>query len=379
MNHSVRKWVCFSIVCAFTGLLAIEASAFANRPNRIPNGNLNSCANCHDNPFGGGPRNAFGQDVEMFTATLGENFWTPELAELDSDSDGFTNGEELQDPDGSWTPGEPQPGDASAVSLPGDPNSVPPLQADYDSFVAVLHSQNLTAPVPSPGRGVAIFRLSPNGTEMDYILQVFDLDNVTAAHIHAGAAGQDGGVVYPLEAPISGQTSGTFTIDPADLPRFQNGELYVNVHTQANPGGEIRGQVEDEPIQFKSEMSGAKVVPDPIDSPGMGSASVELSEDWQALSWDVEVSGLENVLFAHFHFGGADETGGVMLTISSSPFTQVSDSGAITMENLEQMIAEDIYINVHTEAFSSGEIRGQVVYDAEFPVQSAVRDWLMLH
>jgi hypothetical protein len=56
----------------------------------------------------------------------GDVVWGSKLAALDADGDGFTNGEELQDPEGAWRLGDPQPGDPDAVTHPGDPDSHPP-------------------------------------------------------------------------------------------------------------------------------------------------------------------------------------------------------------------------------------------------------------
>jgi hypothetical protein len=96
------------------------------RVQKIPNGNKFSCANCHISVFGGGPRNQFGQAVESRVTPGGsQNFWDNQLASLDSDGDGFSNGEELQDPLGNWSTGHTNPGDFNMVSDPGDPNSHP--------------------------------------------------------------------------------------------------------------------------------------------------------------------------------------------------------------------------------------------------------------
>jgi hypothetical protein len=66
----------------------------------------------------------------------------------------------------------------------------------------------------------------------------------TAAHIHEGAAGTNGPVIIPLTK--SGDTyavpAGAKLTD-AQFASFQAGNLYVNAHTAANPGGEIRGQL----------------------------------------------------------------------------------------------------------------------------------------
>lgn len=75
--------------------VSVEARSF--RVSQIPNGNVNQCANCHLNPGGGGLRNTFGQAVEAGLIS-GDVDWGATLAALDSDGDGFTNGQELQDP-----------------------------------------------------------------------------------------------------------------------------------------------------------------------------------------------------------------------------------------------------------------------------------------
>jgi len=67
----------------------------------------------------------------------------------------------------------------------------------------------------------------------------------TAAHIHMAAAGKNGPVIVPMVK--SGDSGWTFAPDAklnADqMKAFQAGDLYINVHSAANPGGEIRGQL----------------------------------------------------------------------------------------------------------------------------------------
>ena len=66
-----------------------------------------------------------------------------------------------------------------------------------------------------------------------------------AAHIHVGAAGKNGPVIIPLTKGADGE----WTVPPGaklseeQMKSFKAGELYVNVHSEANKGGEIRAQL----------------------------------------------------------------------------------------------------------------------------------------
>lgn len=132
----------FAAACLFAALFAASRSAVARdcRPAKNPNtqalvnkGLVDSqgCQVCHvsSNPDNNGNRNVYGLDVDQKisgTASCVPNWWGPMFAALDSDDDGYTNGQELQDPAGLWIPGNPPPGNPALVSHPGNPNSTPP-------------------------------------------------------------------------------------------------------------------------------------------------------------------------------------------------------------------------------------------------------------
>ena len=66
----------------------------------------------------------------------------------------------------------------------------------------------------------------------------------TAAHIHEGAAGANGPVIVPLTKDgDSYKVPDGAKLTPAQLASFKAGNLYVNVHSAANPNGEIRAQM----------------------------------------------------------------------------------------------------------------------------------------
>lgn len=141
-----------------------------------------------------------------------------------------------------------------------------PTSAASRTYVAHLTGANERPnAVDSLAQGQAIFTVSKDGTSIEYRLIVANIDDVLMAHIHLGPADGTGGVVvwlYPSAPPpqlIEGTSNGvlaTGTITDSNLvgslseaslsdliEAFENGETYVNVHTNTYPGGEIRGQI----------------------------------------------------------------------------------------------------------------------------------------
>jgi hypothetical protein len=116
-------------------LLAAVASPVGARSryvDAIPNGAVFECANCHVDPGGGGTRTTFGN---AFSAN--GDVWTATLANKDSDGDGWSNGVELQDVNGTWQSGQPNPGNSSLVANPGSNGSVPPVAVELVTWSAI--------------------------------------------------------------------------------------------------------------------------------------------------------------------------------------------------------------------------------------------------
>ena len=120
-------WVCLSLtlsvflVCALIFSAGIQSSwARSFRVLQVPHGPTFSCRTCHLNPSGGAV-NSFGFDVSLRLVN-GNADW-PALCDLDSDQDGFSNGEELGDPECTWRVGSPAP--SVSPTEPGDASSFP--------------------------------------------------------------------------------------------------------------------------------------------------------------------------------------------------------------------------------------------------------------
>jgi subtilisin family serine protease len=115
-------------------------------------------------------------------------------------------------------------------------------------YRAALSGANEVPPVPTSATGAAFFSYNAATRVLTYNLTVANISGVTAAHIHRGAAGTNGPVAYnllPSGATLSPSSplSGSVTLSPDDIGLLNSQGLYVNVHTAARPGGEIRGQI----------------------------------------------------------------------------------------------------------------------------------------
>ncbi|HEY6430950.1 MAG TPA: CHRD domain-containing protein [Acetobacteraceae bacterium] len=103
-------------------------------------------------------------------------------------------------------------------------------------------------PVQTPGHGSADLTYDPSSRVLTWNITFNGLSGpATMAHIHGPApTGKNAGVEVwlskqgqPAASPIKGQA----TLTPAQAQQLMAGNTYINIHTQAHPGGEIRGQI----------------------------------------------------------------------------------------------------------------------------------------
>lgn len=126
------------------------------------------------------------------------------------------------------------------------------------ALTASLSGTEEVPPVTTTATGTASIEINATQTEISVTLNTQGLQDVTAAHIHIGPPGQAGPIIFPLYSASEGPFPATLVkkltsahFQPAGgLSSFADAvnalltrKTYVNVHTKANPGGEIRGQV----------------------------------------------------------------------------------------------------------------------------------------
>ena len=164
--------------------------------------------------------------------------------------------------------------------------------------------------------------------------------------------------------------SGAITTFAQAVAAIKAGNTYFNLHTAANGGGEIRGQIVAKGNAHFASLAGFQEVPS-VATAATGNGWVLVSTDGSTITYYVKYSGLSGAAAAaHIHTGAVGVAGGVILplVVSASPMVgtlttaNFTASGAITTfaEAVAAIQAGNTYFNIHTAAHPGGEIRGQI-------------------
>lgn len=106
-----------------------------------------------------------------------------------------------------------------------------------------LSGQNEVPPNSSGGSGTAKVELDGNVIKWT-VTYSGATGPIVAGHFHGPAQpGANAGVVVPFAGPLASPIIGSATLTPAQVDQVKQGLWYVNLHTAAHPGGELRGQV----------------------------------------------------------------------------------------------------------------------------------------
>jgi len=264
------------------------------------------------------------------------------------------------------------------------------------TFGSVLTASQEVPATSTPGYGNATVAFTDaTHTNVAVTITVANLGSpISNFHIHEGAAGVSGPVVINLIGLggtfTNGTMTGTFPVaaDVAGRMLANPGNFYVNVHTTANPGGAIRGQLAYNAggvITYAAELRGTNEVPSNA-STAFGSAYVTIDPVNATITWEVNTNGIVSPTVAHIHRGAAGVSGPVVINFA----TQASDivngrtkgSTTIAAQQSASFTAADLtalgsgnasgyYVNVHSSAFPGGELRGQLVQTGDVDIAVA--------
>ena len=118
-----------------------------------------------------------------------------------------------------------------------------PSFAETVNMKAQMTATKEVPPTTSKGTGSVTATYDTASKKLSWKGDYKDLSGpATAAHFHTGEEGKNGGVAVPI-SPNTSPFEGSAILTEAQAAELMAGKWYVNVHTDANKGGEIRGQV----------------------------------------------------------------------------------------------------------------------------------------
>ena len=157
-------------------------------------------------------------------------------------------------PNAPAAPGTPAaPGMPTAPAMPTGQQATQATQAQGaqaaqgmivgNLMAATLTGASQVPPNSSTGSGTASIKL--DGDVLSWVITYSGLTGpVTGAHLHGPApANANAGVIVPFAGSLGSPITGSKQLTAAQIAQLRGGAWYVNLHTAANPGGEIRGQV----------------------------------------------------------------------------------------------------------------------------------------
>ncbi|GAB3848109.1 hypothetical protein GCM10028822_10470 [Hymenobacter terrigena] len=248
-------------------------------------------------------------------------------------------------------------------------------------LTARMSGDQETPAVTTNAQGVASFMLNETRDTL-FVQAAFSglSGTVTGAHVHEGAVGVAGPIIINLVPMVRGnRLSGFLTgadIAQPKLARFLKSQYYINVHTAANPNGEIRGQIRlESETGIIANLTGAQETP-AVATSATGLGIFTLSQNLEKMKFRVAFAGLSSaVTGAHFHTGAFGVAGPVVVNLLPNLTGNVIEGEIVpTVAFLTALSQGQVYINVHTTNNPNGEIRGQLIGEGRFVAHDARLD-----
>lgn len=257
------------------------------------------------------------------------------------------------------------------VHTPANPSGELRGQILTDNFVMTSFALQGLQEVPAvttmaSGSGYAIVDTNTLSVELKVVTS--GVMNATMAHIHTGRIGTNGPVLVALEQSMDDQnvwmSPADLAIDADTFAVLASGGHYVNVHTPANPSGELRGQIlTDNFVLVAFPLSGGQEIPAVL-TLARGSGYAMINRNDFAVELKLVTEGVANATMAHIHTGIRGANGPVLVGLEQSmddPNVWMSPANlAIDADIFAVLVSGGHYVNVHTPANPSGEIRGQI-------------------
>lgn len=184
-------------------------------------------------------------------------------------------------------------------------------------------------------------------------------------------------IFYSTKSILLLLTTGLFLTGCSNEPIFDGQEASLKTSVSEKSNGDRSNR-----LHFNASLSGKNEVPE-VDTKAVGEAIVTISKDETSIHFKLIVANIKaNITGSHFHMAPAGATAGVVVNLlnisdfpppTTAPVNGVLAEGTIVQSNLSGDLAGkplgdlisairagNIYVNVHTTAHRTGEIRGQL-------------------
>ena len=251
------------------------------------------------------------------------------------------------------------------------------------NFVAVLSGAGVLPPVETRSTGRIDASLDGNNLTFSGAFSRLESEVVGSAGVlvQFGLAGENGDLLFPLNVDLGldrrsgsiARSNNTFTLSNAEVDALFTRRMYVNVLTEALPGGEIRGQLLPDGADeiFRAVFSGRAAVP-ANQSTALGGAVAELFDDILIITGAFD--GLESPFIrggsgARFHQGFIGANGDFLRTLTvnldedrrGGTIEQTDNQFFLTSQEIQLLESDLTYIVIRTNDARDGEIRGQLL------------------
>jgi hypothetical protein len=224
-------------------------------------------------------------------------------------------------------------------------------------FDATLSGANVVPPVQTTSMGTAQFFLQSDGATLTYKIDLTNVPNATAVSLHVGAAGDVAGVAHAL-TPVVKQMNGQVMLTADEQTELTADRLYLDVQTQANPGGEVRGQLTPpSAVVYVANPTGMQEVSPPVQSAYSAHASFVLSADGTGVVYHISTDATPSDITISSANSGL--VGQVVYPIGGNL------DGTLTITDAAPFQNGLLYLNIVTQAHPTGELRGQIILPGE--------------
>jgi hypothetical protein len=242
------------------------------------------------------------------------------------------------------------------------------IRGQIVNFVSPMDGVQASAATTAKGMGYYLINTDDN--VVTYTITYSGLSSPeNDAHIHGfDSFGIDAGVQHTL--PPGSFKSGAWNYSESDEDNILLGLAYANVHTDAYPAGELRGQITRIITTLDGDQAGVTT-----DAVGTGLFAINTPSD--QLSYYVTFSGLSSAeTGAHIHgYAPPGTSAGVLHTLpAGSPKLGLWSYPAADENNILDGLT---YVNIHSTTYSAGEIRGQIQQGESVP-PTRVDEWWLL-